>query len=222
MQQINLYLDEFRPNREPLRSTHMVWGLVLLLLLLGATSIYQISVNRALNDQIASQRQVVAAAKLEVAELLKNSPKNDLAILDAQVLELTQEVARREQIYDVISNKNLGNNTGFSEFLRALGRQSLPSLSLQALSLQRGGNYVEFAGTARTADQVPLYIQRLRSEEAFKSVAFGVIKIDPVDAAKTVYRFSLAEMVAPQTPVEPHKTAVQMLLDLNQESGSKR
>jgi hypothetical protein len=214
MQQINLYLPEFQPNREPLRSIHMLWGLGIFVVLLIATSFFSAQNNRTRINDIAQRQLQLEQLKVQVAQLEQQRPKSNLAELDAQSLQLAQELSRREQIYQVIANKNLGNNTGFSAHLQALGRQSLETLSLQAFSLLAGGNYLEFAGAASAVDQIPLYVQRLRSETVFSQSAFGVLNAEPQEDEFGVFNFSLAKQ-AENTKQEESKTAVQMLIELN-------
>ncbi len=214
MQQINLYLPEFQPNREPLRSVHMLWGVGVFVVLLIVTSYFSAQGNRARTAEIAQRQLQLEQIKIQLAQLEQQRPKSNLAELDAQSLQLAQELSRREQIYQVIANKNLGNNTGFSAHLQALGRQSLDTLSLQAFSLLAGGNYVEFAGKASAVDQIPLYVQRLRSESVFSQSAFGVLNAEPQQDELGVFDFSLAKQLEGKKQ-EESKTAVQMLMELN-------
>lgn len=214
MQQINLYLPEFQPNREPLRSIHMLWGLGIFVVLLIATSFFSAQSNRARINDIALRQLQLEQLKARVVQLEQQKPKSNLAELDAQSLQLAQELSRREQIYQVIANKNLGNNAGFSAHLQALGRQSLNTLSLEAFSLLAGGNYVEFAGKASAVDQIPLYVQNLRSEAVFAQSAFGVLNAEPQENEFGVFAFSLAKQLD-EKKQETSKTAVQMLMEVN-------
>lgn len=214
MQQINLYLPEFQPNREPLRSIHMLWGMAVFVVLLIATSVFSAQHNREREQEINQSRLQLEQLKAQVAQLEQQRPISNLAELDAQSLRLTQELNRREQILHVIANKNLGNNSGFSAHLQALGRQSLDTLSLEVFSLLEGGNYLEFAGKARAVDQVPLYLQRLRTEAAFAQTAFGVLLAEPQKDATGVFAFFLARQTADNEQNES-KTAVQTFRELS-------
>jgi len=220
MQQINLYLPEFQPNREPLRSIHMLWGLAVFIGLLLLTTYLSAQDNRKFADRLEKSRTHLEQLKSQVAQLDQQRPQSNLAELDAHSLRLTQELSRREQIFEVIANKNIGNNTGFSAHLQALGRQSLDTLSLDAFSLLAGGNYLEFAGKTRSVDQVPLYIQRLRSETVFAHSAFGVLHAQPQKENKSIFEFSLAKEVKASSVEAPEKevpqTAVQMLIRMNE------
>ncbi len=217
MQQINLYLPEFQPNREPLRSIQMLWGLGLFILLLTVVSVLSAKANHKRNMALEQSRVELQQLKEKVTQLEQQRPRNNLAELDAQIVQLTQELDRRGQIFNIIASKDLGNNTGFSSHLQALGRQSLDTLSLSVFSLQHGGNYAEFAGKTLAADQIPLYIQRLRSEPAFTQAAFGVLNIEPVKNNQGLFDFSLAKQAVATGDEPAAKTAVQMLLELNEQ-----
>lgn len=216
MQQINLYLPEFQPNREPLRSVQMLWGLGLFIVLLIIVSVLSANANRERELALEQSRAQLEELKARVVQLEQQRPRNNLAELDQNILHLTQELDRRKQIFTIIANKDLGNNTGFSAHLQALGRQSLDTVSLSVFSLQLGGNYAEFAGKTRTADQIPLYVQRLRSEPVFAQAAFGVLNIEPVKNSQGLFDFSLAKQTT--EPQVEGKTAVQMLLELNEQT----
>ncbi|WP_062065476.1 hypothetical protein [Cellvibrio sp. OA-2007] len=218
MQQINLYFPEFQPNREPLRSMQMLWGLGLFVLLLVIVSAYSANSNRERELALEQSRAQVEELKARIMLLEQQRPRNNLVELDQQIVQLTQELDRRKQIFSIIANKDLGNNTGFSAHLQALGRQSLDTVSLSVFSLQSGGNYAEFAGKTRAADQIPLYIQRLRSDVAFAQSAFGVLNIEPVKNSQGLFDFSLAKQAARAEPNSEGKTAVQMLLKLNEKA----
>jgi hypothetical protein len=178
MQQINLYLPEFRPNREPLRSVHMLWGAVALLIFLVLFSLYSAYSNSQLRGDIAAEQSAQQAAQAQLQELMRLQPQSQKIQLEAEIVELTQEKVRRERILHVISRQDLGNTQGFSAQLKTMARQSMDSLAINRFSLQLAGTYIEFSGTTVRADQVPVYIQQLRSEPSFANVGFGVVSVE--------------------------------------------
>lgn len=213
MQQINLYLPEFQPNREPLRSIHMLWGIGVFILLLALVSFFSAQKNQQRAQEISQQRAQLEQLKAQIVQLEQQRPTSNLAELDGQFFTLTEDLARREKIYEIIVNQDLGNNTGFSSHLQALGRQSLDTISLDAFSLLTGGKYLEFAGKTRSVDQIPLYVQRLRSEPAFAGSAFGVLNAEPPKNDAGIFIFSLARQDKPVQ--EETKTAVQERMEKN-------
>jgi hypothetical protein len=222
MQQINLYLPEFQPNREPLRAVHMFWGALALLLLLIIASLISNSSNKTLLAQVESQKVQLEQMKKQFDELNKSQPQANLAALDAEVLTLRTDLERRERLVEIVSNTDLGNSNGFSNQLRAMSHQALDTIALDAFSLSHGGNYVELMGKTEASDQIPLYVQRLRTESSFAKVAFGVLHILPSTENPGLLEFSLAQPLPDETATETPKTAVQMLLELNEQSRSKK
>lgn len=218
MQQINLYLPEFQPNREPLRSIHMFWGLAAFIVLLVLLMLSSINTNAKLQTQLENDRTQLDALNTQLKHMMELRPQTNLVALDEEILALTNGLSRRQQIFGIVANKNLGNNQGFSEQIKALGRQSIDTVSLDVFSLQNGGTYVEFAGKALAADQIPLYLQKLRTEPAFAQVSFGVLNVAQSVNVDGTLEFSLAKLADQSSGNKPHKTAVQSLLELNQKA----
>lgn len=221
MQQINLYLPEFQPNREPLRAVHMLWGAALLAILLVVASITSSASNKKLAAQVEQQRAQLEQMKRQLDELNRSQPQANLAQLDEEILRLRADLDRRQRLVSIVSNTNLGNSSGFSNQLRAMSRQALDTVSLEAFSLSRGGSYAEFVGKTIASDQVPLYVQRLRTEESFTNVGFGVLYVAPSEKKPGVLDFSLAQPVTEKDQKESSKTAVQMLMEENEKSRSR-
>lgn len=192
MQQINLYRAEFRPNREPLRAIHMAAGLALFLVLLFCVAIYSHVQNANLTEQIAQEKKSFEAAQLELQKLSLLQPKNQAAQLELEKQRLEYERDRRKQILSVISRQDFGNAEGFSGQLQSMARQSLDTVAVDAFSLQKGGTYLELSGKTSKADQVPLYIQRLRTEPAFARVGFGVLTVERKMPGTSFLDFNLA------------------------------
>jgi len=218
MQQINLYLPEFRPNLEPLRSIHMLWGLGAFFVFLVLMAFVSMNTNAKLKMQLESDRAQVAVMNTQVKQMIEQQPKNNLAALDEELLALTAGLERRNQIFGIVADKDLGNNQGFSEYIKALGRQSMNTIALDVFSLQKGGSYIEFAGKTTSADQIPLYIQKLRTESVFEKVAFGVLNVEQSADTNAILSFSLAKITSKEAEVKTPKTAVQMLLELNEKA----
>jgi Tfp pilus assembly protein PilN len=221
MQQINLYLPEFQPNREPLRTPQMLLISIVGVVCLLAISFYSLQQNKSALIQLQKKQEELSRLKNQITDLNQKIPKNNLEELDKSILNLRKVLEKKELTLSTISNKNMGNNQGFSEHLIALGRQSLSTFSLNVFSLKQGGNYLEFAGVTQSADQIPLYIQRLRSESVFSQAGFGVLNITSIQNQQGLFEFSLAKNIE-QEKDDDKKTAVQMLLDLNKEAVDRK
>jgi hypothetical protein len=193
MQQINLYLPEFRPNREPLRAIHMLWGALVLLVLLVCFSVYSNHQHGLLQTQLVAEQKAQETLQTQLKVLAAQKPAQASADLDVKITQLQKNVQRHQQILAMISSQDLGNDKGFSAQLNALAQASLNTISVQSFSLQRGGKYAELTGLTRSADQIPLYLQRLRKDPSFTDVGFGVLNIARDTEQGGLLKFSLAK-----------------------------
>lgn len=196
MQQINLYRPEFRPNREPLRSIHMVWGAIALIVLLGVYSGLTLQRNAQLQQQLRDEQALLEAQQLTLQKLTLQQSQNQVGQLDAEIERLQGEVVRRNELLMLITDQDFGNTEGFSSHLQAMARQSLNTLALERFSLQSGGSYVELAGKTRVPDQVPLFLQRLRDEASFSKARFGVLNVERAERDGYALSFQLAKPAA--------------------------
>lgn len=192
MQQINLYLPEFRPNREPLRAVHMLWAALALIVVLVLFSFYSNRQHKLLEEQLAQEKVTQQNMLTQLQMISASKPAQNSAELDIKIAELQKNLQRHVQILNMISHQDLGNDKGFSAQVSALGKASLNTISLATFSLQRGGKYAELSGLTRGADQIPLYMQRLRKEPAFADVGFGVLNIER-DEQSGLLEFNLAK-----------------------------
>ncbi|MDQ2075219.1 MSHA biogenesis protein MshI [Marinimicrobium sp. ABcell2] len=191
MQQINLYLPEFRPNRKPVRAVHMGWALLAAAVLLVLISLWSSYRTGGLANQVAQEEQKLNELQGQVATLQQQQPRLRGPGLETEVERLQQEIRRRERIKALIAQQNMGNAEGFSGQLQGLARQSMEDLALEWFSLQQGGGYVELGGRVRTADLVPLYLQRLRQEDSFAGARFGVLDMGRDESTAPGLEFNL-------------------------------
>lgn len=177
MQQVNLYLPEFQPRREPMNAVQMGLIVLAVLVVIIVWSLFSGMRTSQLEASLESDREQLRALQSEVQALTAQLPARRGASVEEQVAELRAEVRRREQILNVISRQNLGNAEGFSTQLQTLARQSLEDLALSHFALKSGGGYVELAGRVQRAELVPMYLRRLREDESFAEVRFGVLDV---------------------------------------------
>lgn len=177
MQQVNLYLPEFRPRREPMNAAQMGLVLLAVLVLVIAWSIFSGVRTTQLEAALEAEREQLRAVQSEVQTLTAQLPARRGPNVEERVAELRAEVRRREQILNVISRQNLGNAEGFSAQLQTLARQSLEDVALSHFALKSGGNYVELAGRVQRPELVPMYLRRLRKDQSFAEVRFGVLDV---------------------------------------------
>lgn len=177
MQQVNLYLPEFHPRRVWLSLNQMIAAIAAVLVLIVGLSLWSGAYTDSLQARLTSERAELDALQRQVQQLMAELPARRGATVEEQVARLRQEIQRREQILQLMSQQNLGNAEGFSGQLSSLSRHALDDLALARFSLQSGGQYVELAGRVRKPEQVPLYLQQLRRDQSFSGVSFGVLEV---------------------------------------------
>lgn len=190
MQQINFYLPEFQPNREPFRASQILLLILLLAIFLASVTIKSSFDNRELEKQLLSNKVQVDDLKGQLQQFAHLSPQTDVVVLDNQISHLKNDVIKKQQLLQVIAYQRLGNNTGFSAQLETMARQSSDNLALSIFSLKAGGSYLEMVGQARTAGAVPAYIQALKTETSFRDISFGVVDVMPDTSG--LYKFMVA------------------------------
>jgi hypothetical protein len=194
MQQINLYLPEFHPNREPFRAIQMLWALVAVIVVLSILSFFSHRQHAQLLQELTQIQISQQELQTQLQKITQQKPMRVGPELDADIDRLTQELQRHQKITAMMSSQYLGNDKGFSAQLKAFSDAALPAISLDTFSLQLGGSYAELTGKTTRADQVPLYVQRLRADASFAKVGFGVLTIDQDQSQQGVLHFSFSKI----------------------------
>jgi hypothetical protein len=173
MQQINLYLPEFRPKVELLSAERAAALLGILLVVLIAAQILQV---RELNvmRSTAVDLETQQLALKQTADQLKKAPKpsSDPA-LEQEIERLRGAIQNREGVAGIITSRSMGNDTGFSRHLIALGRHKVDGVALRNFTLDSGGAFLRLEGVSQKAELVPLYVSQLQADENFNQTKFG-------------------------------------------------
>lgn len=178
MQQVNLYLTEFRPKQDWLTFNLSVAYVAVFLVGMLA---YQLIVWRA--ERHWSERVAVAESEAQTltqqVEKLKSKPDSQSReAYQQKVNELRATIANREAIAQVIGGQAFGNREGFSQYLHAISTNWLQGIALNEFGLAHGGQYVTLTGETSHAELVPLFIGRLREHEAFSDASFGLLSLE--------------------------------------------
>jgi len=177
MQQINLYLPEFRPQTDWLSAEKVALVLGAFLAILLSIQLVQARQLSGLQKAVLALETEQKAKKLE-ADALKNAPRpaKDPA-LEIEIERLRQAIQNRERASTILAQRSMGNDSGFSQHLVALGRQKVEGVSLQNFALQSGGAFVRLEGVSTKPELVPLYISQLQQDQHFASAKFGYLSM---------------------------------------------
>lgn len=191
-QQVNLYTDELRPRREPLRAHTagaLLLALVAFLMLAGGFARWEY--RASLEEQRAMQRQVeLLQDELTILEQTVAARQEDPVLIDA-LRTLDREAQQRRQVLSQVENLVIADSRRFSAYLEALARQTLEGLWLNTIELGRSASEIRLSGTARAGERVPQYLQRLSAEPAFIGREFHSFALDRAEEGRLI-NFSVA------------------------------
>lgn len=192
-QQINLYLTEFRVKKDPLTALLMgqILGAVAAVMLL--VSIYDLAHRWMLNSELAGLREVLQE------ETRKTSELDEVLARRSQNTALTERLDQAEdqlessrQIRTFLSETQLGNVDGFSEYFKDISRAAVEGLSVSEFEFSQGGERVRLAGQVIDSAMVPLYVSKLEgSNSSIREQLFSP-RISRVDATSQFFSFELS------------------------------
>lgn len=174
-QQINLLNPDLRVHWK-LTVAWMGWGLTAALVVVIATFgifRYQVSVLSA--EATRSEQKLEAESerltKLAAAAGQRQSSK----LLEEEVRRMEALLVSRQEVMGILRGGALGNTDGYSDYLRAFARQSIPGLWLTGVSISGAGHTLAISGRILQAELVPAYIRRLNQEPALKGKQFDAL-----------------------------------------------
>jgi hypothetical protein len=194
LQQVNLYLTELRPQQQPFRFIMILytWGITAAFFTVIQYWGWNQTQNAETHLSDLNKQEIKVLQQLQT--LRANAPRNARAQLEQKLTTARAELVQRQQLMDTMKQQEMGNSSGFSEYLIGLSRQHADGLSLELIELGEGGRTVELSGWTRTPELVPDYVQRLRQEASFHNTRFGEMSIErsPNDRIDAL-RFSLGD-----------------------------
>ncbi len=84
----------------------------------------------------------------------------------------------QQRLIDVLRDRPLGSQAGFSGYLAALGRERTPELWLTQFAINGSTGALELAGRSTRPELVPEYLQRLGREQALAGQRFDALEIE--------------------------------------------
>jgi len=190
-QQINLFNPIFLKQKKTFSAVTMLDAMALLLV--GVAAFYAYASIESLN---LDRQSVVTATLYNQSKVLlvettaRYAPKKFDAGLEAEVNNLQAQLNARKAAFDNLGIDLLTNDASYSEYLRALARQSLAGLWLTGFRVGKGGTEMEITGRALQPELVPSYIRRLNQEPAMHGRAFDSLSMAqqagalPADASR--------------------------------------
>jgi hypothetical protein len=196
-QQINLFNPIFRKQKKYFSSTAMVQALAIICVACGLLAVDAGFRMQALTRQAAATDTLLAARQQRLTEVrVQFAPRKKSPTITAEIIAAQQELTMLQNATVTVRQGGFGDTTGFSEYFRALARQSIEGLWLTDLRISAGGAAIGIEGNALQAPLVPQYMGRLATEPVMKGKAFATLAIDAVMPARVARKDGVAAPAA--------------------------
>jgi hypothetical protein len=200
-QEINLYQPIFRKQRQIFSATTLaqVLGIVAAaLLLIYGYGLLQV---RGLEGEVVQLEGREVALTTQLARIDPVQSHHRRTEVEEELKKLNSVLATQQRLIDVLRERPLGTQTGFSAYLAALGRERTEELWLTQFAINGSTGALEIAGRSTRAELVPDYLQRLGREQALTGQRFDALQIEH-DAENGEAVFSATSQAAALTAAD--------------------
>lgn len=180
MQQINLYLEEFKHKKRPYSAQTIMVAMLAGFALSVIASVGIWMTNYKMKSQIEGQREKVEAAENYLKEVAKDYPAPIIdSRLERTVEAMSERKDRNQRLLGYLSKHNLSiHRQSFSRILEALYGISEKGLWLTSIIIRDGGTSITLQGLMQKPDSLPKYLKKLGQEAAFQGMQFSVFDLN--------------------------------------------
>ncbi|MEO8465898.1 MAG: hypothetical protein ABI640_11205 [Gammaproteobacteria bacterium] len=177
-QQINLYQPIFRKQRQifsAMTLTQVLGIVAAALLMIYAYGLLQV---RGLEGEVVQLEGHEKALTAQIARVDPGQSQHRRAEVEEELKKLNATVVTQQRLIDVLRERPLGSQSGFSGYLAALGRERTTELWLTQFAINGSTGALELAGRSTRPELVPEYLQRLGREQALTGQRFDALEIE--------------------------------------------
>jgi len=196
-QQINLFNPAFERKEKPFSLRAMSVSLALVVAGLLAVYAYAAMQTRSAERTAAQLGQQLKSQRDQLAKLAELPVRMPSKALEAEIAKLDAEVKARQSSLQALGTGELGNTTGFSEFLAALGRQAVPGIWLTSVTISQSGNELLVQGRALRAELMPAFLRALGKESVMRGRRVTELKLVAKGDEKKEHGFIEFSLTAP-------------------------
>ena len=176
-QQINLYVEQLQPKRDPLPLARALrWcGAALLLLALAVALCQWLAAGSARQLRAVQQQHQTLLGELVTltAELQARRPP---PALEQRIAQLQRDIQGRQQLLAVLSHSEPLRQAPFLPLLDALSRHANGQLWLQQIRL--GQHQLLLAGQTLSEQAVPAWLRQLSGDPALAQFKIDRLQVD--------------------------------------------
>jgi hypothetical protein len=177
-QQINLYSPLFRKQKKVFSAMALLQAFGVVVLAVAGLYFYLSAQSSRLEARAAdSSRELQNVLEQLKVHGAQQTPDARAKLLAERRKKLEAEFKERTQALQAMDKEALGRTEGYSGLLGALARASIDGIWLTRVRFSDERGEAVIAGRAMRPELVPLYIQRLRTEEKLQGREFSRLEI---------------------------------------------
>lgn len=180
---VNLYTDEFRPQRQWLTLPQMLagWlGLLLLLLAWWGLSQWQLSQQQQANRQV-QQRLLHLKQQSDALDAQIKARQQD-AGLTAELAKRRALLTGKQQLMTQLNGRARLKSQGMAGLLADLARVGGPDIAVQHIRLDQGR--LSLAGESRSSEAVPAWLDRFKQTQSLAGQGFADLQMQRDEAGR--------------------------------------
>lgn len=167
MQQINLYLDEFKKPKElvtPGLMAQVMAATLALCVVVSCTFLMRewFAVRESINAQAEVER-ITEESRLLSSQLAERDQR---AQFRQSIAQAEEQLTSSETVRAFLAQLQVDNFEGFSVFMKDLARARQQGLRLTQIEINEGGKELSLRGEAVASDLIPKFVKRLAQSES--------------------------------------------------------
>jgi MSHA biogenesis protein MshI len=136
------------------------------------------------------QQQQLVSDELEQLRAQKSRMEKDNTI-DQKIAALNNDVLFRRRLLETLDPVSTNPDSGFSEHLQGLARQSVDGVWFTNIFLQEGGLLLSLSGRAKSPELVPQFLKKLAAEPIYQGHRFQIFKINSPEDNVNIWDFEI-------------------------------
>jgi len=105
------------------------------------------------------------------------SPQQAAQLLQEELKKTEANEAAQREVIEMLKGGDIGNTTGYSEYMRAFARQTVNGLWLTGFHISGDAAQISLSGAVLSPDLLPAYIQRLGQEKIMRGKTFASLQM---------------------------------------------
>ena len=177
-QQINLYQPMFRMQKKVFSAVTMIQIFIFFIFIFAGMYAYELYFIGKYRAQLKNLNSDLQQLSVQLEKLrVEQTSRAKSELLKKEIARVSNELAQRRNIQQILSTQTFGNNKGFSSYMEAFARQHVEGSWLTTIRVMQGGESVGLEGKTMSSEYVPIYVQQLSNEQIFAGVSFNSMEL---------------------------------------------